>query len=225
MKDLIDELHKLDNDNYKVSPDFSKRVMKQIKRDNRYKALKYVASLASAACVLGVSIMLVRNSDLLARILESSKSADISNEQMVLSLEESTAFEPAKESEPDTINDVISTDYAKAYTEGASPTSTINSVMDSAEETNTSDYDDILDKKAVTNRSDNNRTYSKQLSKDDYLNEIKTVLTSNNYKISGDNEYVQIYDADFTSIYNLLEEYIDVETSISGDDIVVKLKE
>ena len=64
MKDLLDELKKLDGEEFKVSPDFSKNVMKEIKKQDRNKKIMYVTSIASVACVLGISVFLAISFDM-----------------------------------------------------------------------------------------------------------------------------------------------------------------
>ena len=49
MKNLIDELHALNDDNFEVSASFSQDIMKQIKRDN---AIKKFIKVSSALSVL-----------------------------------------------------------------------------------------------------------------------------------------------------------------------------
>lgn len=64
MKNLIDELHKLDEYDFKVSEDFSKKVMKEIKRDKSSNKLTYVISLASIGVVACFALMMFNNSDI-----------------------------------------------------------------------------------------------------------------------------------------------------------------
>lgn len=64
MKNLIDELHKLDEYEYNVSSDFSKRVMKNIKKDKTSNKLGYVISLASVGMVACLAVILFNNSNI-----------------------------------------------------------------------------------------------------------------------------------------------------------------
>lgn len=64
MKNLIDELHKLDEYDFKVSEDFSKNVMKKIKRDKSSNKLTYVISLASIGVVACFALVMFNNSDI-----------------------------------------------------------------------------------------------------------------------------------------------------------------
>ena len=115
MKDLIDELHKLNREEYKVSEDFSKRVIKKIKRDNTYKVIKYVASLASAACVLGLSVFFANKSGVLDRVKDAfgrsnlAQSA-ISSENLINSANYMQDNYETKADEYNTDESVIETD-------------------------------------------------------------------------------------------------------------------
>lgn len=74
MKNLQDELKKLDNEEYKVSKDFSKNVIKSIKHENILLRIKSIASLASVACVLVVAVIYANKSGLIVSL--TSKQAD-----------------------------------------------------------------------------------------------------------------------------------------------------
>ena len=54
MKNLIDELHALNEEEFEVSASFSKNVMKKIKRKNNVVIFVRVASVLSCACLAGL---------------------------------------------------------------------------------------------------------------------------------------------------------------------------
>ena len=61
MKNLIDELKELDKEEYKVSEDFSKNIIKSIKHDAIIAKIKRITSLASVACVLVIVVIIANN--------------------------------------------------------------------------------------------------------------------------------------------------------------------
>ncbi len=64
MKNLIEELHKLDDMIYPVSEDFSKKVMKQIKKSKKESKFNYVISLASVGIVACLAVFFVHHTNL-----------------------------------------------------------------------------------------------------------------------------------------------------------------
>lgn len=64
MKNLNEELRKLDEYNVRVSSDFSKKVMKKIRKGSFTNQLRYVVSFASVAAVACFAVVLYSNSDL-----------------------------------------------------------------------------------------------------------------------------------------------------------------
>ncbi len=63
MKNLIDELHKLDEFEYTVSSDFSKKVMTKIKKDKTSNKISYVISLASVGMVACLAVFMFSNTN------------------------------------------------------------------------------------------------------------------------------------------------------------------
>ena len=61
MKNLVDELNKLDDVQYSVSPDFSKNVIKKAKQNNNWTNIITFASIASAACVVCFCVFYLYN--------------------------------------------------------------------------------------------------------------------------------------------------------------------
>jgi len=61
------------------------------------------------------------------------------------------------------------------------------------------------------------------VSKEKYLNEIINKLKINSYDISETDDGIIVYSNEFNEVYELLEEYIDIELSLSGDRIIIQL--
>ena len=77
MKNLIDELHGLNDDEYKVSADFSKRVMKKIRKDKNRNKLNYVISLASVGVVACLAVVLFNNSSIESNIFNFNNKNEV----------------------------------------------------------------------------------------------------------------------------------------------------
>ena len=92
MKNLIDELHELNNDEYKVSEDFSKRVMKKIRKDKNRNKLNYVISLASVGVVACLAVVLFHNSSLKSNVFNFNKNKAESTNLMKQSLVAGTSM-------------------------------------------------------------------------------------------------------------------------------------
>ena len=80
MKNLIDELHTLDEYEYKVSPDFSKKVMKEIKKNKNTNKISNVISLASFGVAACLAVVVFANSNMLGRFGAKNESADSINQ-------------------------------------------------------------------------------------------------------------------------------------------------
>ena len=192
MKNLLDELHELDNDEIKVPSDFSKNVMKKIKKSNRIIALGYVASIASVACVIGITVFFVNKNGLFDKVFSKGANESVT----AMSLNETPNQKDIEESKTE--------DYTEAQ---GVVTNSIN--------------EDAVAPKSVNDRV--GATYSKQLNKEEYLKEINNKLIINGYDISRSDDEIIVYSKDFNEVYELLEEYIDVELSLSGDRIIIQL--
>ncbi|MBO5143734.1 MAG: hypothetical protein J6C46_12240 [Clostridia bacterium] len=71
MKNLIEELHKLDEYEYNVSENFTKNVMKNIKRDNKTIKFSSVISCASVGIVACLAVIVFSNSSVKESALNS----------------------------------------------------------------------------------------------------------------------------------------------------------
>lgn len=205
MKNLLDELHKLDNDSFNISPDFSKNVMKKIKKSNRIIKLGYVASFASVACIIGISVFFVNKNGLFDKVKESQMSASgiLVNEETIDEFKEET-----QDKEEVVYKQDVSFNDSKDI-----ETSQPQAVNDTAN----------IESKNVREAAKSEATYSKQLSKEKYLNEIINKLKINSYDISETDDGIIVYSNEFNEVYELLEEYIDIELSLSGDRIIIQL--
>lgn len=65
MKDLLDELNKLGKEDFKVSPDFRKNIMKTVHREKTFKKVTVIASSLCAACVVVLCLIVVNKKRIL----------------------------------------------------------------------------------------------------------------------------------------------------------------
>ena len=85
MKNLLDELHKLDEVEYSVSNDFSKKVVSKINKGNKIIVLKRVTSVAMVACLAGFAVFMTNKLGILDRINKaSSNSMSLSMDSMTM---------------------------------------------------------------------------------------------------------------------------------------------
>ena len=197
MKDLVQELNKLGEEEFRVSPDFSQNIIKQIKRDNRRKKIIYVTSIASAACVLGLAVFLVNKSGKLASMFEAK--SDSAQSMSTLSTN-NAAGEAVKES-TDEMYDAL-----ERKSEEPMSLDVQNETMQATEE-------------AVEDK-----TYTKQYSSREYIQEIIDILKFNDFDIQDNETSVIIYSKDVAQVLYILDNFKDVEVGMSGDNIIVKLK-
>jgi len=75
MKNLIDELHELENYNYDVSNDFSEKVMKKIKKDKN--KASYAVSILTTGAIACLAILVCTNSNIRNKFTNISKDSNI----------------------------------------------------------------------------------------------------------------------------------------------------
>lgn len=137
MKNLNDELQKLGEYQYKVSDNFSQRVMKEIHKNHFFTSVKYVISFASIAAVACFAFVLSSHSGLKDQFLNRE------NDSQKITAESSYDLAKAPE------------DFSTAKKEQSLNNTLAYNAMESVqeEEERLLDADDTLDKKAGTSLS------------------------------------------------------------------------
>ena len=221
MKNLIDELHELNNDEYKVSEDFSKRVMKKIRKDKNRNKLNYVISLASVGVVACLAVVLFHNSSLKSNVFNFNKNKAESTNLMKQSLVAGTSMYNLTEEEAsmeddkayrDLENSDIETDKNDMY-------STLNMANKELEkETSLGDNSYITEDKLNTSPSPEsllpNQTKSLQVEIEKLLKQAGFIVESleNELKVKATKKEVE----------NILKEYQGTIVEVQGEYIIIK---
>ena len=221
MKNLIDELHELNNDEYKVSEDFSKRVMKKIRKDKNRNKLNYVISLASVGVVACLAVVLFHNSSLKSNVFNFNKNKAESTNLMKQSLVAGTSMYNLTEEEAsmeddkayrDLENSDIETDKNDMY-------STLNMANKELEkETSLGDNSYITEDKLNTSPSPEsllpNQTKSLQVEIEKLLKQAGFIVESleNELKVKATKEEVE----------DILKEYQGTIVEVQGEYIIIK---
>ena len=195
MKDLLDELKKLDDEEFKVSPDFSKNVMKEIKKQDRNKKIMYVTSIASVACVLGISVFLVNRSGMLSSTVNQA-----SEKQSLLS------------------TDRVTEEYSEESYNGAISFDSVNDIQaEAAGEERTQ----------VAPTANNTKSEAKTInaSKREYIEQIIDALKLHDFDIQDYNLEIIVYSKNVAGVLDVVEKFEGTEVGMSGDNIIVRLKD
>ena len=228
MKNLLDELHKLDEVEYSVSNDFSKKVVSKINKGNKIIVLKRVTSVAMVACLAGFAVFMTNKLGILDRINKaSSNSMSLSMDSMTMmesiDVDEKTQGEIKKEEmmlegvateAVDELEELPLENYAderttkelpKQASEPQSVPEVVNSVNDSL----------IVAKSAA-------RTYSKQMKLDDYISDIHKALNDYNIEneIIADNK-IEIHTNNINQVYDVIENYTDARLELNDEKIIL----
>ena len=243
MKNLIDELHALNDDNFEVSASFSQDIMKQIKRDNAIKKFIKVSSALSCACAVVICAFLIikiggkdiinnatKNTSGEVNVVEQveyAKSSSIDNTYEIsqtTEMAEDTSVEGAS-LRVESINQNATMSKAKSPATGISYDNYVDGNVEESKEivpTETSNYESELlfdDLKEIENKK-----YSRVYNKSDYLAEISKTLSSKGIdnKIINDTE-IEVNNSDINLIYNVIENFVDVAVELKDDGIIIKL--
>ena len=226
MRDLLNDLNELDKEKYNVSLDFSKKIMTKIDKEKRYGKILHIASLGVAACLIGVCVFTVNKVGVFERInvassnsISSDKSAGV-NDVIDYLPSENEQIVPESIREQETNITESSQVYNSSITNLQSEES-LDSIPASAPQ---SDINNVEYKEARI--SDNsNKTYSKQMDKKTYIEDILNALKDNKFdaEYMDDDNAIFVHSTDFTSVYQVLENYIDILIEIKDDGLIIKL--
>lgn len=221
MKNLLDELRKLDKYDYNVSSDFKDQVMSEIKKKNILRVTKYAISALSCACILGISVFFVSKNPefkgLISRI-NSKIDSGINNSASSIS---SSTYDAEMVEETSSVAGLESQDSYKYDDYEREFKGAINEALNVAPSANEKAYDikeESLDVEEVVSKQD---TFSKLMSKKDYMDEIASVLKKNNFKYTKNDDSIVIDSINYNAIYKAIENYVDVTYTISGDKIIL----
>ena len=226
MKNLIDELHSLDKEEFSVSPSFSKNVMKNIKLNKRVVVFTRVVSMLSCACLLFMCVFFANKTGLFNNVknslLQKNTSAD------------NASIDFAQTSNVETINEASIEEESLEY----------NTQVDNSQYLEDTSYDTMLargveDEKqkqplATTNSAfktiESEKRYvkiirvSEEFEKEEYINEISNVLKENGFEFEIQENRIVLNVTETEAIQNLLIDYVDVDVIAEDGKVVVLLK-
>ncbi len=197
MKDLIDDLNKLGKEEFKVSPDFRKNIMKTVHREKTFKKVTVIASSLCAACVVVLCLIVVNRNGVFNNAAEftsgniltstSSKTADSLYSADNANIEEAVYEENTRETAVNSFNADVSFDSAMP--------------------------------------SNVKATSKVQISKSEYLDELLILIKDNGLEAVINEDVIEIKSNNYKKVSEILEKYKDTEISISGDIILVEISE
>ncbi|MBR6253464.1 MAG: hypothetical protein IKR04_06490 [Clostridia bacterium] len=202
MKNLLDELHNLDEEDFEVSKDFSKRIITKINKDKKITLFSRVTSLVAVACVAALAVFVGSKFGFLDRVnsLVSNSSSQMAEERTP-----ATGIETQVEDEQPMVqkqlqkNDVF--DEYRAFEESVTEESAFSDNVVTA-----------------------SKTYSKQMSLDDYIRDIKQALDENSieYEVISNTE-IEVYTSDMESLYGIIDNYPDVQLELIEDRTLLRI--
>ncbi len=231
MKNLLDELHKLNDEKYEVSNDFSKKVISKINKDKKIIVLKRVTSVAAVACIAVFAVILTNKLGYLDRIKEAAEGISFNSSSMSISSVENSA----------PVRDEISVQEEKAY--GTTNTEIANEesieydsyaqdemIFDNVQEPSMKNEEPIMQEESIAQNKtieamDISRTFSKQMNLNDYISDIHEALNNNNIEnnIISETE-IEIFTDDINRVYDVIENYTDAKLELSDDKIILKVE-
>lgn len=207
MKNLIDELHKLDEVEYKVSEDFSKRVMKNIKKAEKTNKFSNVISIASVGLVACLAVFAFHNSDIKTNIFNTQNSNNMEMAESKLDMAQYNNTDNMIIEEKEFMDKL---EYSVEAT---------NDAYNRAEATPES-----IQKGEVASDSAKLENFvEKAQSGDDYQSLEKALKSANiEYEVVENGIKINATQNEITGILNDFE-YIDID--IDGEYIILKIKE
>ncbi len=221
MNNLLDELHELDKDEYSMSPSFSNDVMKKIKKKNKIiKFSKFIAGFGCTAAVLLAVFVFYKSGRLgLVNNVASTQSNGIDLVTTAGEIEDAAFvsndnFEKNRFKEDAPKNAPMLMNYDSAVTEEAVSKESEDALLD-----------EVTREKSVEQTYKKEQTIISEYNKEDYLNEIKNLLTNNEYSFSiNDDEQIIIHSQDVNKIKELLKEYLDIKITSADNEVIISIK-
>lgn len=219
MKNLIDELHELDNYEYKVSKDFSKNVMKAIKKEKN--KFNYAISIASVGIVACFALIAVTNANFKSNIFNFvTESAD--NYAQVDVTENEVNYDLADEIKSD---DSILSDFA--FTPQVDNTN--GTVMQEAMGTKApsiasdSTSNNKMEEIVAEKDSVQNSLASDLLREDEKIDEIVNTLKKAGIDMKVDDGEIEV-EVTKEKVEKILEAFENIEIIEEGKIVIIKVK-
>ena len=214
MKNLLDELNNLGEFEYSVSPEFGKNVMKKIKTKRRISKLKYVVSLASAACVLGICIFIANNS-----IKSSSIQSTNDFDKLAVSYSSTTDDSIIEEAKGNAVEDSAS----EPSIASESYNDSIDRIVFDTDELKTINKENI-EASVKAEEKIPNQEFVKTFSYQEYLEDIIKTLSENGFVVEQKDDFIAVNSVDINKISELLKNYTQADISLESGQISIKIK-
>lgn len=213
MKNLIDELHNLDEYEYKVSSDFSKKVMKEIKKNKNTNKISNVISLASFGAAACLAVVVFANSNLIGRFGAKNESADsINQSELNMAYYDSLGNYATNDSEMKIQEEVTEMDFGNLVApEAASTNSVINDKIE---------YTDDLEVEKDSSTKENITNTARGEKIKDY-NEILKVLNQADVEAEIIDNGIKA-KATKEKIEDLLKNYNNITVEEEGEYAIIK---
>lgn len=210
MKNLIEELHNLDEYEYKVSPDFSKRVMKEIKKSKNTSNISRVISLASFGAAACFAVVVFSNSNLLGRFGAKTESVDNANNIEMAYYDSLVGASAADNIQNDSKEDSI--EFALDDYMLPQATTQFNSANDAIkdESIEKTEFDTLVKETLEVYRND----------KQDFK-EIVKILKDANIDVE-EHDYILKAKATKEKVQELLKEYENITIEEKGEYVLIK---
>lgn len=223
MKNLVDELHKLDEVEFKVSEDFSKNVMKRIRKEETTSKITKVIPWASFGIAACLALVIVTNSNVKLNLFDGAKeSADNSINQASVYENETENVEDNKMPTYSYLDN--SKEIFTSETDGAS-----NAVNDSVSKENftQSTFEEIkkgdLSSDSVLLESVTTGAANRVKLNKEKLSDMKLLIEKANLEVEEIEEGLKV-KASKDKVKDVLLEYTDISIETQKEYVIVKCK-
>ena len=217
MKNLMDELHGLNNDEYKVSEDFSKRVMKSIKKSKNTSKLNYVISMATVGVAACLAVVFFYNSNIKSNVFDINRAetAGLAKENSMVDVAEYNL-----DTEDSFMRDdkaYINSEYNDEDTKGKGVSSALNITNENFER------EDSLNANITNDKVENLEKVEalKQNQKDLLQEKIEGLLKQAKLDVEAIENGIKVKSTK-EKVKDILKDYSDIVIEEQGEYIIIK---
>ncbi len=233
MKNLIDELHSIDKEEFSVSPSFSKNVMKNIKLNKKLVSFTRVVSMLSCACLLFMCVYFANKTGILDKVVNNFSQKDATESSSIDAQTQGKVFDSynAIEEAPASYYDETPVEESMKLREPAvNSAAVLSSPQESLKENNVNDISiaetsaDSVEEELEDKRYIKKIVVNEEFLREDYLTEIENTLKENNFECTAEEEGIVVNSNDVETIKNLLADFEDVEVNVENGKTIITLK-
>ena len=226
MKNLIDELHSIDKEEFSVSPSFSKNVMKNIKLNKRVVVVTRVVSMLSCACILFMCVFFANKTGLFNNVKNSLIQKNSSTDNANIEMSETSNIETIDEAsvEEKSIEYNTQEDNSQYLEDSSFDRMLAKGVEDETPEASLSVTNSAIKTKESEKRYIKTIQISEEFEKEEYINEIINTLKANGFECEIVDDKIAINVTDTEAVQNLLRDFVDVDVIAEEGKVIVLLK-